>query len=54
MSHTDFDVVTGPSMPQRRALPQQRPSPSSETAAELVVPTPASTDRPDNAEEKRH
>lgn len=54
MPHSDFDVVTGPSMPQRPTLPQQRPSPPSETAAEPAVPKPTPIDTRHNGEERRH
>jgi hypothetical protein len=40
-SHTDFDVVTGPSMPQRPVPLPQRPSRSAETATEPVALPPA-------------
>jgi hypothetical protein len=54
MSHSDFDVVTGPSIPPRPVPPQQRPSPPSEAAAEPVVPNPTPIDTRHNGEERRH
>lgn len=45
MSHSDFDVVTGPSMPQ------QRPSPPSEPVAEPVRPNSTPIDAPDHRED---
>jgi hypothetical protein len=40
MSHGDFDVVTGPSMPQRRAPSPSQPSGYSDSAAEPPAPRP--------------
>jgi hypothetical protein len=53
MSNADFDVVTGPSMQQRRVPPAQQshgsPDQKSDRAVPLVVPTAT----PRDAEEKR-
>ena len=51
MSHSDFDVVTGPSMAQRR-MPLPQPSGKSpEAVAEAAMPPPAAAPR--EPEEKR-
>jgi hypothetical protein len=53
MSNADFDVVTGPSMQQRRVPPARQshgsPDQKSDRAVPLVVPTAT----PRDAEEKR-
>jgi hypothetical protein len=41
MSHSDFDVVTGPSMPQLRTPAPQPQSRSPETAEKPSVPAAA-------------
>jgi hypothetical protein len=53
MSHADFDVVTGPSMPQRRAPPprQSRGSLENKSNPTAPLPTPAAT--PGDAGEKQ-
>ena len=54
MSHADFDVVTGPSMPQRQLpLRQDRPSGSSDATTEPAAQPPSPAAPPSDAEEKR-
>jgi len=51
MSHADFDVVTGPSMPNRP--PPRQPNGSREATAERGAPPPRPTDAPRDADEGR-
>ncbi len=51
-SHSDFDVVTGPSMPHRPVPAPQRPSPSPETAAEPAAQHQTPADAPGDTDGK--
>jgi hypothetical protein len=49
MSHRDFDVVTGPSMAQRRAPVTEQPNKSSDPASDISAEVRA---QPNPAREK--
>jgi len=49
MSHSDFDVVTGPSMAQRRAPAPEQSDKSSDSASRPAAEPPA---QPEAADEK--
>jgi hypothetical protein len=53
MSNADFDVVTGPSMQQRRVPPAQQSHGSLDQKSHPAVPLVVSTATPSDAEEKR-
>jgi len=46
MSRTDFDVVTGPSMAQRRSELSQQPVPASKNSTEPAPSSPKREDAP--------
>jgi hypothetical protein len=53
MAQADFDVVTGPSMPQRRVRLPQQPSGSSDQARRPEALRPMPADGPADPEERR-
>ena len=52
MSHSDFDVITGPSMPQRRSPPPPQSDRSANDKSQPGAPLPTPVATSDDTERK--